>query len=204
MHYEAWVFYFERIMMTAIQLCLNSLFLGIGLAMDACAVSMANGLKEPEMHISKNIFISFMFAFFQAGMPLIGYFVGHAFIEYIDIYIPWISLFLLGFLGGKMVVEGFKKKQEKETVNKITFQVILLQSIATSIDALSVGITIAEYALYEAFIFALIVAVVTFAICICATFIGKKFGTRLGNKAIIFGGFVLIAIGLEIFITGII
>ena len=190
--------------MTAVQLCLTSLFLGIGLAMDACAVSMANGLKEPEMRVSKSVFISFMFGFFQAGMPLIGYFVGHAFIEYIDKYIPWISLFLLGFLGVKMIVEGCRKKQEEDEINKITIQVILIQAIATSIDALSVGITIADYALYEAFIFALIVAVVTFLICICATIIGKKFGTKLGNKAIIFGGLVLIAIGLEIFITGII
>lgn len=185
---------------------LNSFLLGIGLAMDACAVSMANGLNETNMKLSKHILISVTFGVFQAIMPLIGYFVGHAFIEYIDRFIPWIALVLLGFLGIKTIIECIKgEKEEEEASNKpLTIKMLLIQAVATSIDALSVGLTISDYTVPMAIVAAIIIAIVTIIICLVAVVIGKKFGTKLGNKAELLGGIILIAIGLEIFITGII
>ena len=184
---------------------LNSLLLGIALAMDACAVSMANGLNESHMPLKKIILISAVYGLFQGGMPLIGYFVGHTFIDYIEKFIPWIALVLLLFLGIKAIVEAVKENDEDEKNEQtITTKLIFLQAIATSIDALSVGLTISNYKLVEAIVTASVVAFTTTLICIGAHFIGKKFGTKLGNKAEILGGIILIAIGLEIFITGII
>ena len=183
---------------------ITSILLGCGLAMDACAVSMANGLKEPKMKFNKIALIAFMFAFFQAAMPLIGYFVGSALLSKIEWIIPWVALVLLSFVGGKMLYEGIKHKDEEEDDNKtLTFKALIIQAIATSIDALSVGFTISNYTILQAFICCAIVAIVTFIICVAAVFIGKKFGTKLGNKAEILGGIILIGIGLEIFITGV-
>lgn len=179
----------------------NSFLLGAALAMDACAVSMADGLNEPNMKVYKVTLIAFMFGFFQALMPLIGYFIGHAVLTHIETFIPYIALVLLLFLGCKMIVEGVKNKDEKEEIAKLTFLTLIFQSIATSIDALSVGFTFADYTINEALLCALIIAIVTFIICFAAVYIGKKFGDKLGNKAIIFGGILLIGIGLEIFIT---
>lgn len=183
---------------------LNSFLLGIALAMDACAVSMANGLNEPKILLKKILGISALFGLFQGAMPLLGYLIGHAFIEYIEKFIPWISLILLLFLGIKAIIEAVREKDEEEKNNQhITLKLVFVQAIATSIDALSVGLTISDYKLIEAIVTAIIIAVITTLICIAAHFIGKKFGTKLGNKAEILGGIILIIIGLEIFFTGI-
>ena len=179
----------------------TSIFLGIGLAMDACSVSMANGLNEPKMKLGKVLLISIMFGFFQAAMPLLGYFVGSAVLQYIEKFIPWIALGLLLFVGGKMIIDGIKGEEEEEA-KALTFKVLIVQAIATSIDALSVGFTIADYTIIQALVCTLIIAVVTFAICVGGVYIGKKFGTKLGSKAVILGGIILICIGLEIFISG--
>lgn len=191
----------------------QSILLGFGLAMDAFAVSMTNGLKENKMNLAKTIFISFMFGLFQALMPLLGYFIGHAFIDRIEKFIPYIALVLLTFLGVKMLFEVFKEKSDlkkgkinenkEDKIKHITFSVIMIQALATSIDALSVGLTIADYKLLEAIVCALIIALVTFIICVSGHFIGKKFGDKLGYNAQIAGGIILILIGLEIFIRGI-
>lgn len=187
-----------------IEIIITSIFLGMGLAMDACAVSMANGLNEPKIKFKKLLLIAFMFALFQALMPLIGYLVGASFLTKIEWIIPWIALGLLGFVGGKMLIEGIKHKDEKcDEIKKLTFKVLFIQAIATSIDALSVGFTIADYKLVDALISVLIIAIVTFIISIIGVFIGKKFGTKLGCKAEMLGGFILIAIGIEIFISGV-
>lgn len=188
-----------------IKIIITSFFLGIGLAMDACAVSMANGLKEPQMKLRKIILIAFMFGFFQAIMPFIGYLVGSAFLTKISGIIPFVALILLGIVGGKMLLEGLNSKEEDEELNnkELTFKVLIIQAIATSIDALSVGFTISDYKIIEALISVIIIAIVTFIICVGAVFIGKKFGTKLGKKAEILGGIILIAIGIEIFISGI-
>jgi putative Mn2+ efflux pump MntP len=184
------------------ELYIFSLFLGIALAMDACAVSMANGLNQPCMKLRKVLFIACMFGFFQGAMPLIGYFLGHALLSLIEPFIPWIALVILTFLGVRMIIEAMKN-EECENRKALTFSVILIQAIATSIDALSTGFAIANYSPLDAVICASIVMVVTAIICIFAVYIGKKFGTKFGSKAEIIGGIILIAIGLEIFITGV-
>lgn len=180
---------------------ITSIFLGIGLAMDACAVSMANGLKEPNMKFRKTLFIALMFGVFQGAMPLIGYLVGSQVLTKIEWIIPWAALGILGYLGGKMIYDGIKGEEEKDD-KSLTLKVIFIQAIATSIDALSVGFTISDYTLTEALVCVGCVAIITFVICVAAVFIGKKFGTKLGNKAILIGGIILIAIGIEIFISG--
>ncbi len=190
---------------------IQSLLFGIGLAMDACAVSMVNGFNEPKMKISKCIVIAIFFGLFQALMPLIGYFIGNNLLQYIEKYIPIISLFILSFLGIKMIYESIKKircgknENDEDTLKqqKLTFITLLIQSIATSIDALSVGVTIANYTLIMSLVCALIIAVSTFILSFISVFIGKKFGVKLGSKAEILGGIILISIGLEIFFTGI-
>ena len=184
----------------------NSVLIGIGLAMDAFSVSMANGLNEPCMRRSKMLGIAGMFALFQALMPLIGWTCVHTLVEYFSAFekfIPWIALALLSFIGGKMLIEGIKNKDNDcPCSNKgLGFGALVVQGIATSIDALSVGFTISEYDVVAALLAAAIIAVVTFFICMGGIAIGRKAGTHLAGKAGILGGAILIFIGLEIFIT---
>ena len=184
----------------------NSVLLGIGLAMDAFSVSLANGLNEPGMRKQKMCGIAGVFAFFQAIMPMIGWICVHTIVQYFKVFekcIPWIALILLLFIGGKMLVEGIKNKDGENEKTKVGIAALLVQGIATSIDALSVGFTIAEYGLLMAAVCALIIAVITFIICMAGLIIGRKFGTKFANKAAIFGGAILITIGIEIFVTGV-
>lgn len=180
----------------------TSILLGIGLAMDACAVSMADGLKDSKMNYKKTLLIALMFGLFQGLMPFLGYIVGCQFLTKIEWLIPWVALILLGYIGADMLIGGIKNKDEDEEIEDLTLKVLFVQAIATSIDALSVGFSIANYTLLEAVVCVSFIAFITFAICVAAVFIGKKFGTKLGNKAEILGGIILIAIGIEIFITG--
>ena len=183
---------------------LNSILLGIGLAMDAFSVSLANGLNDPAMKKRKMCGISGIFAFFQFAMPMIGWICVSTIAEYFSAFekfIPWIALILLGFIGGKMLFEGIKNKNSEEPQPIVGFGGLIIQGIATSIDALSTGFTIAEYSVYEALIACSIIGILTFVICLFGILIGKKAGTRLSNKAVIIGGIILILIGLEIFIT---
>ncbi len=183
----------------------NSIFLGIGLAMDAFSVSLANGLNEPHMSNKKMSCIAGTFAFFQALMPMLGWICVHTIAQYFTAfqsYVPWIALVLLLFIGGKMLIEGIRNNVEEECNSHIGIAALMLQGIATSIDALSVGFTISNYGLLMAIVCSLIIAAATFVICIAGLKIGKRFGTKLSNKAAILGGIVLIAIGIEIFITG--
>ncbi len=188
-----------------ISLVFTSIMLGVGLAMDAFSVSLANGLNEPCMKKPKMFGVAGMFAFFQALMPMIGWICIHTIVQYFQSFeklIPWIALALLGFIGGKMLVEGIRDSGcECEEKPGVGFVALVVQGIATSIDALSVGFTIAEYDLASALLSALIIAVVTFFICTAGILIGKSAGTKLAGKAGIFGGVILIVIGLEIFIT---
>lgn len=184
----------------------NSVLLGIGLAMDAFSVSLANGLNEPAMKKKKMCAIAGVFAVFQAMMPMIGWICVHTIIQYFtafEKFIPWIALLLLLFIGGKMLMEGIKSKDDKTEKPKIGITALLLQGVATSIDALSVGFTIAEYGLVMALICALIIAIVTFVICMAGLAIGRRFGTKFAGKAAILGGVILITIGIEIFATGV-
>ncbi len=186
---------------------LQQVLLGVGLAMDAFSVSLANGLNEPKMKVGKTVGIAGTFGIYQALMPMIGWVCVHTMVEYFSAFgkiVPWISLALLLYIGGKMIYEGIRNKDEGEEVKKLTFGLLMVQGIATSIDALSVGFTIAEYNLVTALIASAIIAVVTFIICMLGLFIGKKFGTALSNKATILGGVILVAIGIKIFLEGVI
>ncbi len=183
---------------------LNSILLGVGLAMDAFSVSLANGLNEPCMKKRKMCGVAGVFAFFQALMPMIGWICVHTIVQYFKSFealIPWIALLLLGYIGGKMLFEGIRNKDEEETCAGVSLAALMVQGVATSIDALSVGFTIADYDFVSALLSALIIAAVTFIICMAGLLIGRKAGTRLSGKAGILGGAILIFIGLEIFIT---
>ncbi|MBQ9980555.1 MAG: manganese efflux pump [Oscillospiraceae bacterium] len=188
-----------------ISLVFKSILLGIGLAMDAFSVSLANGLNEPGMKRRKMCSIAGVFGVFQALMPMIGWVCVHTIVQYFkafEVFIPWIALILLGYIGGKMVVEGIKSKGVGESEKTgLGFAALLVQGVATSIDALSVGFTISDYDLISAVTAALIIAAVTFIICMAGLVIGRKAGTKLSSKAGIVGGAILILIGLEIFIT---
>lgn len=187
----------------------NSILLGAGLAMDAFSVSLANGLHEPAMSRKKMCKIAGTFAAFQAFMPMTGWICVHTILQYFQMFekfIPWIALILLLFIGGKMLIEGIKNKDDGDSdaqSHAVGPAALFIQGIATSIDALSVGFAIADYGFAMALVCSLIIAAVTFIICITGLCIGKKFGTRFSGKAAILGGVILIVIGLEIFITGI-
>ena len=192
----------------------NNILIGVGLAMDAFSVSLANGLSEPDMKRRKLLLVALTFALFQAVMPLIGWVCVHTVVEkfaVIENFIPWIALALLGFIGGKMLFEGIGDLKDEKCgpdspacdlcFKRLTVGSLLVQGVATSIDALSVGFTIAEYDLAEALFAVLLIAVVTFGICTAGIVLGKRFGTMFAGKSTIFGGAILIFIGLEIFIT---
>ncbi len=186
----------------------NSVLLGVGLAMDAFSVSLANGLNEPCMKKGRMCSMAGIFAFFQFAMPMIGWICVSTIAQYFtafEQFIPWIALALLCFIGGKMLVEGINNKEcSCEEKPAVKLGALILQGVATSIDALSVGFTIAEHDFWHALVCCLVIAVVTFGICMGGLFLGKKFGTKLAGKASIFGGVILIAIGIEIFVTGLI
>lgn len=187
---------------------LTNLLLGVGLAMDAFSVSLANGLAEPKMSVPRMAGIAGIYAFFQALMPMTGWFCVHGALSYFTIFsrfIPYIALALLLYIGGEMLIEGIrnKEKSEEKITVQLPFTALLLQGVATSIDALSVGFTIAEYGVWEALLAAGIIASATYLICAVGLYLGKRFGTRLAGKATVFGGLVLISIGIEIFVKGV-
>ncbi|MBQ0018488.1 MAG: manganese efflux pump [Clostridiales bacterium] len=191
-------------------LILNSILLGVGLAMDAFSVSLANGLNEPKMRMGRMLLIAGTFGLFQFAMPMIGWVCVHAATQKFEAFqkfVPWIALALLLYIGGKMLIEGIKESKEgvsEETSGKkLGFGELMVQGVATSIDALSVGFTIAGYNASTALVSTIIIGVVTTAICIAGTTLGKTFGTRLAGKASVLGGVILIAIGLEIWISGV-
>lgn len=181
----------------------NSVLLGVGLAMDAFSVSLANGLHEPEMPPRRMCGIALVFALFQAVMPMIGWICIHTIVQYFRAFeklIPWIALGLLGFIGGKMLLDGIHGGEELQDQPGVGLAALLVQGVATSIDALSVGFTIADYDLLAAMLAALMIAAVTFVICMAGLEIGKRVGTRIAGKAGILGGAILIFIALEIFV----
>jgi putative Mn2+ efflux pump MntP len=191
---------------------IKNILLGVGLAMDAFSVSIVNGLSDPDMSRKRQCGIAGTYAFFQFAMPVIGWFCVHtianSFKEF-QKFIPWIALTLLLFLGGKMVVEGignklFEKEEEKEEkIAKLGLDVLFVQGLATSIDALSVGFTISNYNIASALLSAIIIAITTCIICIVGLIFGRKLGEKIADNATIMGGVILIGIGVEIFITGI-
>ena len=180
---------------------IETFLLGLGLAMDAAAVSAVNGFTEPKMKLIKILFMAFLYGSFQGFMPMIGYVAGSLVVNILSNIIPYVALILLTYLGGKMIYDGIKGDEEEneEITNGVTMKTLLLQAVATSIDALSVGLLFSENDSPEALVQSGIIAIVTFVISFVAFFIGKRFGTLLNDKAQIFGGVILIIIGLKIF-----
>ena len=186
----------------------NSVLLGVGLAMDAFSVSMANGLNEPKMKSGRISLIAGCYGFFQFAMPMIGWICVHTIVVYFqkfEKFIPWIALILLLYIGGKMLIEGIKgaADENSDTEKRLGFGTLIVQGIATSIDALSVGFTIADYGALMAVVASVIIAVVTFGLCIGGLITGKTVGNKISNKATILGGVILIGIGIEIWVRGI-
>ena len=193
---------------------LDNVLLGAGLAMDAFSVSVANGLRNHRMRAADRWRIAGVFAFFQFMMPVLGwlgvYWIEQTFTAF-RAAIPWIALILLLFIGGKMVIEGImehkgKKKDEEikeDKPVKLTWGALIVQGIATSIDALSVGFTISDYSVLRAFAASIIIGIVTLVICLIGLIFGKKIGSKISSIATIIGGCILIFIGIEIFVKGI-
>lgn len=184
----------------------NSMLLGAGLAMDAFSVSLANGLHENRMKLPRMNGIALTYAFFQFLMPLVGWLCVHTIVETFHSFqkfIPWIALALLLYIGTKMIIEALHEQEGSRELPKLTFWTLMLQGVATSIDALSVGFAISDYSFLMASVCSLIIAMVTWIICLAGLEIGKRFGTRMSGKAGILGGCILIFIGLEIFVKGV-
>ena len=184
---------------------INSILLGIGLAMDAFSVSCANGLGEPDMKKGRMAGVAGVYAVFQFIMPMIGWLcvrtIDGIFAGFRSV-VPWIALVLLLWIGGKMIFAFFKKDKEEEK-KILTFGLLIVQGIATSVDALSVGFAIAGYKVTTALAACAIFGIETFIICVCGIVIGKKVGTKFAGKALLLGGIILIAIGIEIVVKGI-
>ncbi len=182
----------------------NSILLGVGLAMDAFSVSIANGLAEPKMRPLKCTAVAGTYSFFQFLMPMIGWLLVRTVVGWfgvIERFVPYIALALLLYIGIKMIVDCVRGKEEDE-MRRLTVGVLLLQGIATAIDALSVGFTLAEYELPSALTASLMIAAVTFVICLFGLWIGKRFGSIFKHAEVV-GGIILILIGIEIFVKNI-
>ena len=184
---------------------LNSVLFGVGLAMDAFSVSLAHGLSEPDMRLPRECAVAGTFALFQTAMPLLGWFLVRTMEQTFTAaqpLIPWIALILLLFIGGKMLAEGIRNREGEAEKPPTGFWSLMLLGVATSIDALSVGFTIADLSASLATTESVIIGAVTFAICFAGLRLGRKIGTRLAGKASILGGSILIFIGIEIFVKG--
>ena len=180
---------------------ISVLLIGVGLAMDAFSVSVTDGivLKKPStMQAAK---IALFFGGFQFLMPCAGYLLGSAFARYITAFDHWVAFALLAFIGGKMLFEAIGEKEEEEIKNPLSFTTLIVLAVATSIDALAVGVTFATMpevlTIWEA---SAVIGVVTFFISYGGVYIGSKCGNLLGNKAEIAGGLVLVGIGVKILI----
>ncbi len=181
----------------------TALLLGLGLAMDAFAVSITNGMCCSKLKKRYAIADGLTFGLFQAAMPLVGLFLGFRFLKYIEAADHWVALILLGGIGVNMI-RGALKKEEAEScpVNPFGVKNLLVQGVATSIDALAVGIGFSTElsSFNEAYLTVAIIGISTFIISTAGVFIGRVFGGMLKEKAEIFGGVILIGIGLKILI----
>ena len=191
-------------MQSAWQLVLDSVLLGFGLAMDAFSVSMVNGLREPAMPRRRMAGIAGVFGGFQALMPMAGWICVRTILDIfrsLQTYIPWIAFGLLLLIGGKMILEGVRNREVQEA-EKIGAGGLALQGVATSIDALSAGLTMTQLNWSRALTESVLIGAVTFSICTAGILIGRKAGTKLSGKASVIGGFVLIAIGIRVAVFG--
>lgn len=185
------------------------LLLAVGLSMDAFAVSVGNGLSMKKSDPKAALAIAASFGLFQALMPTVGYFLGSAFETVISGFDHYIALIFLGFIGGKMIFDGIRELREKkksagapeeEKPFKLSFGALMIQSVATSIDALIVGVSFAALPNVNIWTAVTLIGVITFSISLVGVFSGKKFGQLLGSRAEIFGGLILVGIGLKVFV----
>lgn len=196
------------------ELLIQMFLLGVGLSMDAFAVSISNGLSMKKVLMKKALLIAAAFGIFQALMPLLGYLLGSGFAEFIESFDHILALVFLGFIGGKMIYEGIKelaadKRAKKNNAPKpetkqkeLSLGALLLQAVATSIDALVVGVSFVAMKMTwsDVFVGIAIIGITTFALSLIGVFTGKKFGELLGSRAEIVGGIILVGIGLKVFI----
>ena len=172
------------------------IFIGIGLAMDAFAVSVCKGLSMKKINWKNAIIIAIYFGIFQALMPVVGYFLGTAFSSIVESVDHWIAFILLAAIGGNMIKESTDDEVEKRNDN-VDFRTMIVLAIATSIDALAVGVTFAFFKV-NLVLAIILIGIITFALSILGVIIGNKFGDKLQNKAELTGGIILILIGLKI------
>lgn len=190
------------------------LLIAVALSMDAFAVGMTNGMTEPKMRLPKMFLVAGAYALFQFLMPLLGYYCSYAFSSLVAKIAPWLSFALLAFIGGKMILDFFLDRrkrlrgEEPAPAGPLGAGKLLLQALATSIDALAVGVTLlAEETSVglpmHVALCALVIGLVTLLLSLLAVFLGKKIGDRFSDKAGLFGGTILLAIGIKILIEGI-
>lgn len=198
------------------ELLITSVLLGVGLAMDAFSVSIANGLADSGMNKGRMLSIAGTFAGFQFMMPMIGWLLvteAARLFKWFSPLIPWIALILLLIIGGGLLKDGIEELRDSKTgtaeadklsdTAKLGFWALMMQGVATSIDALSVGFTTAAYNSMQALVSSLIIGVVTLFICLAGLRIGRRLGTLLAGRASILGGIILIGIGFEIWVKGV-
>ena len=174
------------------------ILIAIGVSMDAFAISICRGLSCKDKPLKTGLVCGSWFGFFQFLMPVIGFFVGSLFAGFIESFDHWIAFVLLGIIGSNMIKEAFSK--EEETVsNELSFLKMLVFAVATSIDALAVGVTFALLKV-NIWICAGIIGVCTFLFSFVGSFIGRKFGEKFKNKAELLGGIILIVLGIKILI----
>jgi len=178
---------------------LTVVLLAIGLSFDSFAVSVCSGLSLPHINIFQAAKMAFFLALFQALMPLIGWLVGNSIKALIEPVDHWIAFGLLGIIGGKMIIESFSNSETREIKNPLNMRVILMLSLATSIDALAVGFSFATI-FDKILIVVIIIGVVTFIASMLGILLGKKTGPRISRYAEILGGLILIFIGTRILI----
>ncbi|MBR6762063.1 MAG: manganese efflux pump [Oscillospiraceae bacterium] len=181
--------------MGIIALCM----LAFGLSMDACAVAMTNGMCYRNLKAGQILSIGVCFGVMQGLMPLIGYYLGTFFSDVISAFDHYIALILLGFIGGKMLWEALHHDEEDKPEGSFTWKLLLLQGVATSIDALAVGVSFAALPDIHIVSAVLLICCITLALSCCGVLLGKRFGSLLNNKAQILGGIILIGIGIKIF-----
>ncbi len=177
---------------------LEVFLIGVGLSMDAFAVAICRGLKMQKLNVGQTALIALFFGGFQALMPLIGWFLGTQFESYITAVDHWVAFILLAVIGGKMIYDSFKKEEDDSSEKSVlNIKELLVMAIATSIDALAVGIT---FAFLNVNIWSSIsvIGVTTFVLSAVGVFIGHKFGAKYKNKAELAGGIILVLIGLKI------
>lgn len=189
---------------------LSDFLVSVSMAVDCMTIGATDGIQEPDMKLRKSLLIAFFFGLFQGVMPVIGYFIGYGFKGVLEKYIPWIAFALLTFLGIKNIVEWIKERKEEKTeatevkeVKKLTLPTILLQSVATSIDALSIGFVYLDSEIFDAMMVFLLIGVVTFILSFIALLLGKKIGSFLEKWAGLLAGIVFLIIGIKILLEGV-